>query len=93
MADSTQAAIDHNPNSGSVAQPDFHCVSAGEGVSFSTIGDWEKEVTGKPPSYAEPLFRPDVAKSIEEEIESLSDELRELSLKIHGASAYNFTIS
>ncbi|KAG8951841.1 hypothetical protein FRC04_005533 [Tulasnella sp. 424] len=83
MADSTQAAIDHNPDSGSVAQPDFHCVSAGQGVTFSTIADWEKEVTGKPPSYPEPLFRPDVAKSIEEEIESLSDELRELSLKIH----------
>ncbi|KIO34098.1 hypothetical protein M407DRAFT_240734 [Tulasnella calospora MUT 4182] len=84
MADSTQAATHvHDPNSGSVAQSDFHCVSAGEGVAFSTTGDWEKEATGKPPSYAEPLFRPDVVKTIEEEIYNLSDELRELSLKIH----------
>lgn len=86
MADSTKAAThDHNPNSGSVVQPDFHGAGAEESVSFSTVGDWEKEVTRKPPSYAEPLFRPDVAKSIEEEMESLSNELRELSLKIHGA--------
>ncbi|KAG8970644.1 hypothetical protein FRC05_000502 [Tulasnella sp. 425] len=83
MADPKQAAIDHNPNSGSVAQPGFHCVGAGEIAAFSTIEDWEKEMTGNHSSYAEPLFSPDVVKSIEEEMENLADELRELSLKIH----------
>lgn len=57
------------------------CVAAGEGVAFSTLGDWE---VGKPPAYFEPLFRPDVAASIEEELDNLSHDLRELSLKIHG---------
>ncbi|KAG9050416.1 hypothetical protein FS837_005489 [Tulasnella sp. UAMH 9824] len=84
MAYPTNAATNvHNPKSGSIAQSDFHCVGAGEGVAFSTTGDWEKEVTGKAPSYTEPLFRPDVVKTIEEEMDNLSDELRELSLKIH----------
>ncbi|KAG9013748.1 hypothetical protein FRB90_005753 [Tulasnella sp. 427] len=84
MADPSQAPNhNHDPKSSIAAEPDFHCVSVGEGVAFSTIGDWEKDVIGKPPSYAEPLFRPDVVKDIEEEMESLSDELRELSLKIH----------
>lgn len=86
-ASPTTAAMNANdPSPGSIAQSDFHCVSAGEGVAFSTTGDWEKEVTGKAPSYTEPLFRPDVAKTIEEEMDNLSDELRELSLKIHGTS-------
>ncbi|KAG8909050.1 hypothetical protein FRC01_007176, partial [Tulasnella sp. 417] len=84
MADPTQAVTHmHDPHSGSVTQPNFYCTSMEESEAFSTIGDWEKEAAGKPPSYTEPLFRPDVAKTIEEELESLSDELRELSLKIH----------
>ncbi|KIO34099.1 hypothetical protein M407DRAFT_17012 [Tulasnella calospora MUT 4182] len=85
MADLPQAATHaHDPNSGFATHPDCYCVGTGEDEAFSTIGEWEKEVTGKPPSYTEPLFRPEVAKTIEEELESLSDELRELSLKIHG---------
>lgn len=87
MADQTQAASHvHDANSGSFTEPNFHCGDTGESKAFSTIEDWEKEIAGRPPSYSEPLFRPDVAKTIEEELGSLSDELRELSLKIHGAS-------
>ncbi|KAG8923228.1 hypothetical protein FRC00_006489, partial [Tulasnella sp. 408] len=82
MATQTQAVAHvHDANSGSFTEPNFHCGDTGESEAFSTIEDWEK--AGKPPSYSEPHFRPDVAKTIEEELESLSDELRELSLKIH----------
>lgn len=33
---------------------------------------------------ANPIFRPDVMKTIEDTLNDLNSELRELSLKIHG---------
>jgi hypothetical protein len=51
-------------------------------------GGAEVYMNDKPPAYTPSLsrdiFRPEVLKFIEETVDSYNDELRELSLKIHG---------
>lgn len=63
------------------------------GIAFSSLDGSEKSSVGRPPSYCEPTFRLDVIETIERSFEELNDDLRDLSLKIHGASdpSYVFT--
>lgn len=55
---------------------------------FCTLEEWQNTSVESPPTYSalKETFNPDAVETIESRIEGLSDELRVLSLKIHGGS-------
>jgi hypothetical protein len=67
--------------SGMSAATPCYCIPPVTGPVYSDLED-------KPPAYtfslAREIFRPEVLKFIEKTVDGYSDELRKLSLKIHG---------
>lgn len=62
-------------------------------ITFSTLGGWEKSSIGRPPSYREATLLQDVIETIERSFEKLMDDLRGLSLEIHGTSSLDYNPS
>lgn len=84
--DSTPKILPANQTIAQTQQHSFSCMHDGSGA-YSTAEEWKAGIMDqKLPDYTEceALYRPEVAETIESCIDSLSADLRTLSLKIHG---------
>lgn len=87
MATSNANEFKSEPRNGLTAAAPCYCTSgAGAGVYPSD----------KPPAYtpqaSKDIFKPEVLKYIEERVDKYNDDLRQLSLKIHGTSVSLYVI-